>query len=348
MKKLLIALIVAVASPLHARILTVSNTSYSPGQYLTFDEAHLAAFPNDTIYVHGSTINYGPIFINRPGLTVIGTGHNPQKQFPFVSAFTDISINAPDITIIGVVANVILHSGRNFTLRRCMIRGGGFGDDVSISTGFSGTANVLIESNVFTNENFTRNLRLFWNAGDVISIRNNVFSSQIDPSGPGIPNSFEIANNLFLHGPNAFGFIDKATISNNIFYGSSPFVPNSSTITMRNNISFQCGNNFFTTGPFITNIANLEDEDPMLVNYPGPGVDDVYSYLHDYHLAPGSPCILSGSDGTDRGLYGGFGTIFNMEGEPPIAEITQLLITSPTTVQPGGILNITVTTRRVH
>jgi hypothetical protein len=298
----------------------------------------------DTILVHGSTINYGSFALFSNDVVIIGTGHNPDKQFPYVTSFTDIAVHGNNVQLIGITANSVTFYSGNFTMRRCKILGSQFSNDV-VGVGGGADLNLLFESNVFT----SNNVNLFLNGGrpgDVVIIRNNVFSNSIDIRLFNPVTSCLIANNIFLKGPQAFLIVDYATIANNIFYGSSPFVPAASTIHYRNNISFQCQNDAFTTGPNITATNNLEGVDPQLVNYPGVGA--VFSELHDYNLAASSPGKATGSDGADRGVYGGFGTIFNMRGEPPISQITAVNITAPTTVPSGGTLTITVTSKRVH
>ena len=337
----------AVSASVHARIITVSNSPLNPGQFTSVDLAQGSANPGDTIYVHGTGINYGTFILIRPGLVVIGTGHTPQKQFPFVASFTTINVNADNCQLIGLVADNVIVSTPNITMKRCKILGPSFVIGIDIFGG-GPSRTVLLEGNVFTSTNNTSsNVRVVANTGDIVILRNNIFSAIVDtPCCAGNPAAFQIVNNIFLGGFHAFNFIDKATINNNIFYSSSPFVPMAATNTLSNNISYQCASNFFTVSPTITNSNNLENADPMFVNYPGSNA--VFSFFHDYNLAPGSPCLGSGSDGTDRGVYGGFGTNFNMTGEPAIAEISSVTITSPTTVAPGGTLNVTVVSRRVH
>ena len=336
----------AVSASVHARIITVSNSPLNPGQFPSVILAMSIAFTGDTLYIHGSPINYGSIDFFMPGIVVIGPGHTPQKQFPFVASFTSINVYADNCQLIGLVAENIQSTFNAITVKRCKILGSSLGyPGINIPGGGSGT--FLLEGNVFTGGNSSPNVRFPVGSGDIIFLQNNIFSSVVDTNmGAGTPSAFQIVNNIFLGGGNAFYFIDKATINNNIFYGSSPYVPLSSTITMSNNISFQCGFDLFSTGPNITLSNNLEAVDPQFVNF--PGFNAVFSFFHDYHLAPGSPCLASGSDGTDRGVYGGFGTNFNMTGEPAIAEISSVTITSPTTVAPGGTLNVTIVSRRVH
>jgi hypothetical protein len=331
---------IAACFQMHARILTVSNMPDSPGQYTSLTAITMS--PGDTILVHGSTINYGSVFIAQNNIVIIGAGHNPDKQFPYTTSFTEIRVSGDNVQLIGIIADRVIAYGMNFTMRRCKILSLPGYPGVEVSSRFD--TNSLFESNVFMAGDPALSITITNN--DIITIRNNVFAGSIGIQGSTVATNCAIKNNIFIKGIQAFQDISSATISNNIFYGSSPFVRTSAPVNYYNNISFQCLNNYFTIGPNITLSNNLEGVDPQLVNYPGGSAG--FSDSHDYNLAPGSPCIASGSDGTDRGVYGGFGTIFNMRGEPPISVITGVTITSPTTVAPGGTLNITVTSKHVH
>ncbi|HTE34571.1 MAG TPA: hypothetical protein VK666_29535 [Chryseolinea sp.] len=342
MKTLITVLVLISVFPTLGKIYTVSNMPNSPGEYTSITIAMGPATIGDTILVHGSSINYGPLYISKSGIVVIGAGHNPDKQFPYTTNFTDIDVYGNNVQLIGVIANSIQVAQSNFTMRRCKILGSSSFPGVRM--GGLPDKNVLLESNVFVGGQ--PNIAIFAGGTDIVVIRNNVFSDFLDLRGGAISSQILIANNLFLKGPYAFSYITYVTISNNIFYGSSPSLPSSATLNLLNNISFQCQFNAFATGPNINAAGNLENVDPLFVNYPGGGV--AFSNLHDYNLAPGSPGIASGSDGTDRGLYGGFGTIFSMRGEPPIAEIKSVAITSPTTVAPGGTLTVTITSKKIH
>ena len=347
MKTLTILFLFVLALPSYSRILTVSNRPDSPGQYTSMTAAMGAVLLDDTILVHGSPINYGTFLLTHDNLVIIGTGHNPDKQYPYTTSFTDIFIDANNIQLIGITVGSVAFTRNNFTMRRCkVLESPSFSFAVQATTSSSSSdRNLLFESNVFTGTD--PNL-LLWGTrpGDVVTIRNNVFSAPIIIHTSAQFLNCLITNNIFLKGPQAFLDVDHANISNNIFFGSSPFVPIAATINYYNNISFQCLNNVFTVGTNITASNNLEGVDPQFVNYPGVGA--VFSDLHDYNLAAGSPGIATGSDGSDRGVYGGFGTIFNMRGEPTIPIVTGVTITSPTTVAPGGTLTITVTSKRVH
>jgi hypothetical protein len=342
----ILILVVASVNVSEATVRTVCNMPYSPGQFTTFAAALTASAPNDTIYVHGSAINYGPITVNKNGIVVIGTGHNPAKIVPLVATFTVITLNATGCQFIGLTFDNLAAGfpSSATTVKRCKIVSPGFSNGVNIP--FGQGDNWLIEGNVFNSPTATNNIVFGSGTSSNTIIRNNVFSGQIiNNSSVTTDFTFLITNNIFLGllSGNTFPGIWDAVITNNIFYRSSPGAgPANGVTTMSNNISFQClNNNFGAPGA-----NNLTGVNPQFTTFPLAGA--LFDYAHDYHLAVGSPGIGTGTDGTDRGLYGGFGTKFNMTGEPNISEITDFLITSPATIAPGGTLTISVTSKRVN
>jgi hypothetical protein len=337
------------SQPSQAVIRTLCNMPYSPGQFTTFAAALAAANVNDTIYVHGSSVTYGAITINK-SVVLIGAGHNPNKQAPLPSSFTTVTIN-PGINncqLIGLTMQFLtINSSSNHTVKRCKF--------IEFSPLFGTTgisclafANLTIEACVFLNvaslpANINFNNTSF--NGNVF-IRNNVFSTNLISNGAGTtPLTFFIENNIFLGNMGtSFTNINQAIINNNIFYRSSPQgapggAPNN---VMNNNISFSCANNTFSA-PGVNNLVNVN---PLFVSFPIGGA--TFDYTHDYRLAAGSPGLLNGTDGTDRGVFGGFGGRFNMTGEPAMAEIFSFQITSATVIAPGGTLDISVTSKRVR
>ncbi|MEO8146415.1 MAG: hypothetical protein ABI723_02200 [Bacteroidia bacterium] len=328
-----------------ATIRTVCSMPYSPGQYTTFAAAHAAAAINDTIYVHGSSLNYGAVTISKTGIVVIGAGHNPVKQAPLPSSFTSITVTSGinNCQFIGLtMQNLFLGNSTSTVVKRCKFTelvGSGLGISCS-----GPTNNLLVEGNVFnqwTGAGFL-NINFGGNTCSNTILRNNVFSGMIISNSPSTsPLTFFITNNIFLGVVNpVFNSIINATINNNIFYRSCPQGAVTGCI-MNNNISFQCASNTFSA-PGANNLVGVN---PQFVNFPLAGA--YFDYNHDYALAAGSPGLLTSDDGTDRGVYGGFGYKFNMTGEPAMAEITLFSITSPTIIAPGGTLDITVTSKRV-
>jgi hypothetical protein len=322
---------------------------YSPGQFTTFAAALAAANPNDTIYVHGSSVNYGAITINKNGIVVIGAGHNPNKQAPLPSSFTTVTISNGTLNcqLIGLTIQFLtINISTGTTVKRCKFIEfsplfGSMGILCTNPTNLTIEACVFLQPVTGSPANINFNNTIINNT----FIRNNVFSTQIVANSAGTtPLTFFIENNLFLGiQPATFNNIHQATINNNIFYRSSPQgaaggAPNN---VMNNNISFSCANNTFSA-PGVNNLVNVN---PMFTSFPLAGA--TFDYAHDYSLAAGSPGLLNGTDGTDRGVFGGFGFKFNMTGEPAMAEIFSFQITSATVIAPGGTLDISVTSKRV-
>lgn len=342
MKKLYLffILIFVIATHVSATIRTLSNSPSSPGQFTTFLAVHTACNNNDTIYVHGSNVNYGAITISKSGIVVIGTGHNPIKQSPFVSGFTTITIIGQPCTLIGLTFDNMTSSVNFTSVKRCKILQPNVGiAGIRASGGTS--QNWTIEGNVFAGS-FSQNLDLSFNNNTNTTVSNNVFNGFITGTGTAtLLSTFIISNNNFIGvSPNII-LVSNATINNNIFYRASP---QGATIgcTMNNNISFAAINNNFSA-PGSNNLVNVN---PLFTTFPLAGAN--FDYAHNYTLLAGSPGHLTGLDGTDRGVFGGIGGKFNMTGEPGIAEITAFTITSTTTIAPGGTLNINVKSKRIR
>lgn len=349
MKRLFSPLLLMVAcSYSFATVRTLCNAPYSPGQFTTFNDAQTASSNGDTIYVHGSPIDYGNITITK-SLVIIGTGHNPNKQNPLVSTFLNVLVNANNVQLIGVHTQ---HLGTatgadNCVIKKCRISGSlGWAMVLQNTSGWIIEGNIIESVSLCIYFGFTpsNNTHIRYN---VLLAPNNVWAKIGGLSNSAADRTY-IINNVFL-GPlsgNTFAFeeVDYCSIDNNIFYNCIPdgnSTANLESCTMNNNMSYgSMNNNFFQSG---TN--NLAGVDPQFVNYTGPTT--FYDYLYDLSLQPTSPGHNTGTDATDRGVYGGTANPFTETGEPSIAEITDFTITSPTTIAPGGTLTISITSKRV-
>jgi hypothetical protein len=338
-------MLMAVSVSSLATVRTLCNMPYSPGQYTTFSAAHDASSDGDTIYVHGSSLSYGDISIYR-ALVIIGTGHHPDKQMPLVSRFGNINVNTSNVQLIGLRLNTLFSSYSNGVIKKCRVENNFI---YGYTFEFYGGDNWLIEGNVIENIIGYGCFRFGMTSAHNTVIQNNIISSSaVGGVLIGVNNNSSqltyFLNNVVIGtvaDNYSFQNISYVQIDNNIFYGSSPgsLINN---CTMNNNISFLCSDpSFYSPG-----INNLVAYDPKFVSV--PLVVTTFSYDHDYHLAADSPGLLNGTDGTDRGVYGGLGYKFTMTGEPSIAEITAFTITSPTVIAPGGSLTISVTSKRVH
>lgn len=334
----------------HATVHTVSSMSFNPGQYTNLSAAITAASDLDTIYVHGSTIQYGSTFVDKT-LVIIGPGHHPDKQVPLAATLTSLVIQAPYVQLIGLTIGFVGTDGFGvgLAIRRCRITSH-MGGAVLVMAN-----NVTIEGCVFD----------YWNTVICIDFTNTeghivqhnlfaTFSTKIvNVAAPSMPT--QIINNVFLgDGVNfeAFGNLTGAVIRNNIFYGiqaiSAAGATSMSGLTVDHNLTFGAfDNDIHPTGAYPINVINT---DPSFSQPGAIGAPHDHAFV-EYTLQPISPVIGYAQDGTQIGLYGGaaqfFAPIYIKSGEPSIAKISVFNITSPTTVPPGGTLSISVTSTRI-
>jgi len=307
-----------------AAIRTLSNNSNSPGQFTTFAAAHTASSAGDTVYVHGSPYNYGSFSLTKQ-LTIIGIGHNPQKQAPQKS-FVDyiyFGTGSSGSRIIGMEVYEIHTSTtniQNIEIRLCRVTYRILADD-------GGSSNWIVEGCVFsgTGDNFYGG-----SSQSGHRLRNNVFNGQLMYMS-GSNGYHYIENNVFLRNGDAFIAVNPAYVNNNIFYRANP-KGTSSGLTFSNNLSYQCTDNNFANG------TNLVNQDPQFVSFTSGGPGTNFSYAHNYSLQAGSPAKNYGTDSKDLGVFGGVGD-YNQNGIPRIPYISEFNITNPT-VSPGGTLNI--------
>jgi len=312
-----------------AAVLTVDNNANSAGQYTNLQTAINAASDGDTIYVSGSTANYGDATI-RKRLTLFGTGYNPLKQQPLVSAVstlyldTLISVSGASGTVIaGFSMNGINHNygakntrvernhiystiGLNAGSANCIIRHNMFNGNISINNATS----VLIENNIIHHNT------IYYSNQPSVIISHNLFMGNI---GTGLYSLFQISS---------------ATVINNIFWGASPLGNSVNSNVLNNNLTFQTPNDAIPGGSN-SGSGNLVSTNPQFVNAPSPGI----SYSYDYNLAAASAANNAGTDGTDLGVYGGANTLPNLSGMPPIPQITEMNIGTPV-IAPGSNLGV--------
>ncbi|OFY86990.1 MAG: hypothetical protein A3F72_02190 [Bacteroidetes bacterium RIFCSPLOWO2_12_FULL_35_15] len=332
-----------------ATVITVNNNVNSPGQYTSLQTAIDNANDGDSIYVHGSYTTYGSITVNKPGLTLIGTGYAPQKDIPLIS-----TINAIIFDTIQFVS-----SGRNFKIS-------GFNIVQGISSSVPGKVhNVKIERCYFGNVVYvegnnwliTNNLLIAISIQtyNSIIISNNIFRMQgvgVNSVSNSDKGTVIISNNIFMNsntGYPALNAVSNAIIQNNVFFKSLATI-NCSNNSFNNNLSYLASDN---TLPPASNVgvnnygaANGTGIDPKFVFLPLSATD--FSFTHDYHLrstAPISPGRNGGSDGTDIGIYGGSYPWVDMTGTPNIPQVKTFNVINPS-VNAGTPINISVKAKK--
>jgi hypothetical protein len=308
----------------NATVITVSNTPNSPAQYTDLQTAINAATTGDTLYVSGSNTNYGSILIDKQ-LVLIGTGFNPQKEFPFVSSLGDIAIQA--LTASGSVFYGLFFDSNigssntqvdNIQIRRCK-----FGYIAVVGS------NWLLENNIAGIIDCNNNFNLV--------INNNIINNNLSVSNQ--PNLM-ISNNLFFNSGAGYGLvaISNATIINNIFYAAHPI--NVTTSIFNNNLTF---NTLQDTLPYGTNTGsgNIANQDPQFTTI--QTLNYTFSAFDDYRLLPTSPGHNAGADGTDIGPFGGSSPFLSspIGGEPKIPQVKNMNL-SNTTYPLNGNINLNV------
>jgi hypothetical protein len=345
MKKLLLFLCIAASAKTKATIITVSNAINSPAQYTDLQLAINAANNGDTIYVSGSNSTYGNVVVNKK-LVLIGTGFNPQKEFPVVAQLNSLAFDS----IIGQSSGAgSVIDGFDFlpnTLFQSLSCGSGTGTTFHNIYSITCVNNVTIRRNQFASvlgvgganwmvENNIAKGIYVWNNINVV-IRNNIVrEAGIHSSNH--PNTV-ISNNLFIASNIAFSFIENANITNNIFYGNADIVSTSSTFN--NNLTFNTGQPIL---PYGSNVGsgNINNQDPQFTSI--QTLNYQFNPLDNYKLLATSPGHNAGTDGTDIGPYGGASPFPSspIGGEPQVPQVKNMNINN-SNLPLNGNLNINV------
>lgn len=370
-KKILITLISWLATFAgFASIWQVDNNSNNPGVYSTIQTAQDAASAGDTLYIHGSPTQYSGGTINKP-LVIIGEGALPNKIYKYKSDIYALTFgfnqnytsNASGSKLFGCSINTIyLASGggsgnipvNNITIQRNYVSILYFSAGNGGNTGHSG---IIISNNIIQQLGY----------GSTGLIENSIFRNNIVGDivnlGNATAGSWTFSNNLIYSG---FSGCSSALVSNNIFYkvSAGAAVSGLNYCTISNNLFFQADGTAtpYTNSSIISgtnsgsnNVLNL---DPLFVQFPISNYINFNSYSYTYpaetdppvnfHLRPGSPCIGTGSDGLEMGIYGG--QIPYFEGTPnssrftyfPMPAIPAVLDMNiqNSSVLPNGTLNV--------
>jgi hypothetical protein len=333
MKKLILtlAIIATYAINLNAAVWTVSNDPDHPMQFSGLQEAIDAVSAGDTLYVSGSTIDYGYITIKKE-VHLIGAGYNPAKQASTPSFISGIELDT--ITDISGASNTsiegfkigsfgsTLYAWDTHWVHNIVLRRNYFLSSISITR----VDNLLIRNNIIGDyiiNNYSR---------DII-IANNIFIGDRPLRNFHLNSTFVICNNNVFMGNNipdqnciASNHLKRFIFNNNIFYGIDIEADQGGAsielCEWNNNISYGLGDITFPITGSNSGANNQEGVDPLFVNCPA----FTFDYTYDFHLQTGSPAIGAGTYGTDIGLYGGPAPFVDGGGLVAIPQITRLTI----------------------
>ena len=345
----------------YATIRTVSNSPSTLAQFNTIQAAIDASSSGDTVYVHGSPVDYAAFTITDKRLVIIGPGWSPNKNLPFTA-------NVPGCTITGAASSNTELQGFVFTSTLNLYFGGHpdnmrfirnrfYHLSVYIQEGSTTYIGYLFEGNWFDNsqvvgstnstyQNFLFQNNYFFETGCCVGGNINGFTGSVNvlfnhnlwfgPAGAGVRDCFA-SDCRFL------------TLTNNIFVRRDPGNANSNS-TFNNNITFYPAGSTAPSVPWtingnINSGGNVSNQDPQLADQVGvnAGTNDP---LQNFTIAAG-PGNNAGSDGKDIGLlYDAAGSLNwtnSRMGRLPF--IFSMNITNPT-IPVGGTLNVQVEARK--
>src|ERR1043166_6676042 len=337
----------------NATIRTVSNSpSTTLGQYSTIQSAINASSSGDTIYVHGSPIDYSGFSFTNKRLVIIGPGWAPDKTYTYAATVSGPSVNltgagCSNTEFQGMVFNsqIIFNNPKCDSIRFIRNR---FGSDVFINEPNNTFLNYQFEGNafitgtvlgttssVYTNCVFRNNcfftqgaaITAFTHSSSTVLFDHNLWLTQGSPDIPCFSNcaNLLITNNIFVRRNAATGN-SNSTFNNNITFNSS------------NNTPWNSNSNSDAGG----NVAN---QDPQMAA--GAAANNgTTNPLLDFTIAAG-PANNTGSDGKDMGLLDDATGSLNWTNSrnSRFPRIYSMSITNPV-ITPGGTLNVNVEGRK--
>ncbi len=321
---LLFATLLIVCCHVHAKVVYLDNTKdkdASQNLFNTFSDAYTACTSDgDTIYVMGSTENYGDITISKP-ITIIGPGYflseNSETQLYKLAASFDaiiLSSGSAGTTLQSIknsydLNTYMLIQDSDITVENCYIsRYIEFGRKDG-----SNFSNITITKCYFAHSS-SDNLCKYKSSYSYLlfncNISNNIFSYglYIPDGSTGIINGNLIAEKLSVGESSTF------EIHNNILLAETTtnlVIPSLPDVSISHNISVV---DLFGTD---NDNQSLVSEDDLFV-----GSDD-NSTDGQYQLASNSPAAAAGQEGIDIGPFGGADP-YRLSGLPNLPNIYEL------------------------
>jgi hypothetical protein len=318
-----------------------NNVGAPTGPYIftTVQAAVDAAAPGDIVQVQPSPKVYGAVTIRTKNITLKGIGFNVDKETPLLSILDNIALSnnaANDSDADGAIIEdlqfrdlvVAVNTGPAFLLQNVLVQNCLFNsvytyqyasyspvDSLEIRdcqlgglNFYFGVSNSLFRNNLFDDFNLI-------GVADNVTIANNIIYGGVrvvSESG-----TTTILNNNFIGATgseSAFNYkLKYLMVANNIFYGSTPSIGVSGSLsnefafnTFSNNLVYATGDDTMppTGGASGTDNNGLNNlvGNPNFVN---GAISNSWSAAYDFTLQAGSPALGTGSDGLDIGISGG-------------------------------------------
>ncbi|HMU06245.1 MAG TPA: hypothetical protein PJ990_21575, partial [Saprospiraceae bacterium] len=254
--------------------------------------AYDAASDDDCIYLPGGTFD-NSLSLNKR-IHIYGAGYNIDScQTTGITVIGQILINnnAANGSIQGIKINYLSfeNEGDGFHIKRCLINNG-----IQFNTNLVWN-NIIIENNFIKGYSANQGYSYISLNGQVTNsvFKNNVILGNIN-GGDGLL----FKNNLFFYqGLYPMNLASNSTYNNNIYVGGSISVNNS---IFNNNVNLSG-----SEGANNQNYNLIYEPFPEIFENSGLPPYFPYDVHNDYHVKSSSACKNSGTDGTDRGIYGG-------------------------------------------
>lgn len=354
MKQFFLFLSLGICANLFATVRTVSNNAGTVAQYTTIQAAVNASSNGDTIYVHGSSVQYAGFTITDKRLVVIGPGWSPIQSFmPFPATVYSLSIAGSGSSnteiqglyfVTGVSITSYVHPDSLRFIRNRF-------STVTLGTGTNTYTGFVFESNWFDGAGLGACHSCFFVN---FLFKNNIFYCA--SGNTSVSSLTNCANVIFDHnlfyGPasgstNVFGSNCRGLLlTNNIFVRRNAAANNTLSV-FTGNITFNAGvNNPWDTAYSNSNGGgNIENQDPQMVDQAAvnAGTDNP---LLNFTIAAG-PANNSGTDGKDMGLlYDPTGSLnWNNSRMSRLPFVYSMNISNPN-IPAGGTLNVQVEARK--
>ncbi|MBK8369805.1 MAG: hypothetical protein IPL20_00220 [Saprospiraceae bacterium] len=257
--------------------------------HATFDAAYSAATDNDYIYLPGGTFN-PPGQLDKK-LHIYGAGSNQDSSaITGKTILTSLQLydGASGGTIEGVsiISNLyIAQEIDGYTISNCHLNSCIYFDNLM-------TNSVIKNNSIGTCQIYSAYLSFYRHQSNTTgNILNSLLSNNVIMGQLNLGDYLEVNNNLFFQ--TSINLCTNSTFNNNIFLDGSS--SSNSTFNNNVNVSIQPSN--------VYNNNIVESFPDIFIN---PGTQPyTYNVHNDYHVKSTSQCHNSGTDGTDRGMYGG-------------------------------------------
>lgn len=267
----------------------------------TLDSAYTLAANGDYIYLPGGTFNLSNSISKQ--IHLIGAGSDEdstQVTGPTIFSSCTVAPNGSNGSIEGIkISGAINFDGvipvSNYSVKRCYIGGGlGFSNGTIVEN--------LSVFNCFIGSSSTGGSGFFSFFGTGVC-NNSLFNSNVISSYINIGGSSNLfGNNLFILGQ-LFGSVQLfhgSTYQNNIFQNG--MLVSSSSSIFYNNLNGSLTGSSNTVYSWLSEPTDSTFVNPGTINQYGWFVYDKHN---NYRLRPSSLGKNTGTDGTDRGLFGG-------------------------------------------